>query len=111
MRYKKFIFILSQTTAAQEITPLETVSWLGSDTDTTFYTVKGERHGVSFTKQFQHSEVEYTPGETLTFDTYHTADVMYHWYIKWAEEYPEIVDLYVVAKSFKAPYSSDDINK
>ncbi|WP_373399229.1 M14 family metallopeptidase [Algoriphagus halophilus] len=37
----------------------------------------------------------------MTFDQYHTVDVMYHWYTTWAEQYPEIVDVYEVGKSFE----------
>lgn len=66
-----------------------------------FYTVSGERHGPSFFKKFVFPEVEYTPGDKLTFDTYHTVDVMYHWYEKWANQFPEIVDLYVIEHSFE----------
>lgn len=68
---------------------------------TKFYTVKGERHGPSFFKKDSFPEVEYKPGEKLTFDIYHTPDVMYHWYRKWAQEYPDITDLYEVARSFE----------
>jgi len=66
-----------------------------------FYTVSGERHGPSFFKKFQFPEVEYIPTETLTFDKYHTVDVMYHWYEKWAQQFPEIVDLYIIEHSFE----------
>jgi len=66
-----------------------------------FYTVSGERHGPSFFKKFVFPEVEYNPGDKLTFDTYHTVDVMYHWYEKWANQFPEIVDLYVIEHSFE----------
>lgn len=66
-----------------------------------FYTVSGERHGTSFFKKFVFPEVEYSPGEKLSFDKYHTVDVMYHWYEKWAQQFPEIVDLYVIEHSFE----------
>jgi hypothetical protein len=66
-----------------------------------FYTVSGERHGPSFFKKFVFPEVEYSPGERLTFDKYHTVDVMYHWYEKWAAQFPDIVDLYVIGHSFE----------
>ncbi|MBN3518654.1 peptidase [Algoriphagus lutimaris] len=66
-----------------------------------FYTVSGERHGPSFFKKFTFPEVQYTPGDQLTFDQYHTVDVMYYWYNIWAEQYPEIVDVYEVGKSFE----------
>ena len=65
------------------------------------YLVSGERHGSSFFKKFEFPEVEYRPGTTLDFTKYHTVDVMYHWYETWAQQYPELVDLYVVEKSFE----------
>lgn len=86
---------------AQGYRPLQEPNWPESDKDTLTYTVKGERHGIGFFKQHKHPEVEYVPGEKLTFDTYHTADVMYHWYQRWANQYPDIVDLYQVAESFE----------
>ncbi|PWL31605.1 M14 family metallopeptidase [uncultured Roseivirga sp.] len=86
---------------AFQVRQLDPISWPESDKDTTYYTVKGERHGISFFKQHQHAEVQYEPSEQLTFDTYHTVDVMYHWYKQWAEKYPEIVDLYQVGTSFE----------
>lgn len=66
-----------------------------------FYTVSGERHGPSFFKKFIFPEVEYTPGEKLLFDKYHTVDVMYHWYEKWAQQFSELVDLYVIEHSYE----------
>ncbi|MDT8415291.1 MAG: M14 family metallopeptidase [Flavobacteriaceae bacterium] len=81
--------------------PLHIETWPESDKDTAFYTIKGERHGISFFKQHRHPEVQYEAGEKLTFDTYHTVDVMYHWYKHWSETYPDIVDLYEVGKSFE----------
>lgn len=103
MKYNLILLlgILCLAVSAQNVRPLNPDTWPESDQDSVFYTIKGERHGVSFTKQFRHEEVEYEPGESLTFDKYHTADVMYYWYKKWAAEYPEIVDLYEVAKSYE----------
>lgn len=71
------------------------------DSTAKFYTVSGERHGPSFFKKFVFPEVEYTAGDQLTFDKYHTVDVMYYWYEQWAKQFPEIVDLYVVAHSLE----------
>lgn len=71
------------------------------DSKSKFYTVSGERHGQSFFKKYKFPEVEYEPKEKLTFDIYHTPDVMYHWYRQWAEQYPEITELYEVARSFE----------
>lgn len=86
---------------AQGYRIMDSSSWPESDKDTTMFTVQGERHGISFFKQHEHPEVIYEAGEELSFDRYHTVDVMYHWYIKWAEQYPDIVDLYEVARSFE----------
>ncbi|MFC2185778.1 M14 family metallopeptidase [Fulvivirgaceae bacterium LMO-SS25] len=96
-----FFILCSTSLFGQEVRVLDPVTWPESDKDTTMYTVKGERHGISFFKQFRHQEVEYEPTSVLTFDTYHTADVMYHWYKVWAEKYPEIIDLYQVGTSFE----------
>lgn len=100
--YPMILFFLFLGSAfAQGYRPLDVPVWPESDEDSVFYTVKGERHGISFFPQRRHKEVQYEAGETLTFDTYHTVDVMYHWYKKWAEQYPEVVDLYEVGKSFE----------
>jgi hypothetical protein len=69
--------------------------------DTAWYTVKGERHGVSYFPQVRHPGVEYEAGERLTFDRYHTVDVMYTWLGRWAERYPNLVELYEVARSYE----------
>jgi murein tripeptide amidase MpaA len=84
---------------AQNYTPLDQPDW--PESDTTMYTVGGERHGISFFEQHRFPEVEYEAGDELAFDTYHTVNTMYTWYERWAEEYPDIVDLYEVAKSFE----------
>ncbi len=99
--FLSLILTLSVSTFAQNYRPLQQQSWPESDKDSTTYTVKGERHGVSFFKQHEFPEVIYTAGETLSFSGYHTVDVMYAWYQKWAEQYPDIVDLYEVAQSFE----------
>jgi len=86
---------------AQEYSLVPQKKWPEQDKDGKYYTVSGERHGQSFFKKYRFPEVEYEPGEKLTFDIYHTPDVMYHWYRLWAERYPEITELYEVAKSFE----------
>lgn len=65
------------------------------------YTVAGERHGVSFFPEVNFKYVQYTPGDTLSFNQYHTGQVMLHWLKKWAEQYSDLIDLYVVGKSFE----------
>jgi hypothetical protein len=72
-----------------------------SSRDTTWYTVAGERHGVSFFQQHRHPGVEYEAGETLTFDRYHTVTVMYEWLDRWAQRYPNLVEVYEVGRSYE----------
>jgi hypothetical protein len=101
---KQFLAItclLATVSLSAQVRQLNPVTWPESDKDTTYYSVKGYRHGVSFTRQFKHPEVQYEPTDKLTFDQYHTADVMYHWYKVWAEKYPNLVDLYEVGTSFE----------
>jgi len=71
------------------------------DTAAKFHIVRGERQGVSYFKKFKHKEVQYIAGDRLTFDTYHTPDVIYTWYRRWAEKYPDITELYEIGKSFE----------
>ncbi len=68
---------------------------------TEWYTVKGYRHGISHFPLVHHSGVEYEAGETLTFDRYHTMKVMYEWLHRWEEQYPDLVDVYEVDRSFE----------
>ncbi len=65
-----------------------------------YWVVPGQRHGPSFFPFAMHPEVEYVAGDELTFDTYHTAEVMWEWMLRWEEMYPEIVDVYQVGESF-----------
>ncbi len=86
---------------SQEYRPLNEIVWPESDTNDSVYTVDGYRHGVSFFPQVRHADVEYEAGERLTFDKFHSNDVINHWMIRWAEEYPDLVDLYQVAESYE----------
>lgn len=69
--------------------------------DTLWYTVSGNRHGVSFFQRHRYAEVEYEAGDVLSFDRYHTVDVMYAWLERWAAEHPSLVELYEVGRSFE----------
>lgn len=86
---------------SQEYRPLNEIEWPESDSNDSVYTVDGYRHGVSFFPQVRHADVEYEAGERLTFDKFHSNDVINHWMIRWAEEYPDLVDLYQVAESYE----------
>lgn len=65
------------------------------------YTLTGERHGVNFFPKVEFKSVQYVATDTLKFNKYHSADVIYSWLKKWAEQYPELIDLYVVGNSFE----------
>ncbi len=96
-----FLFAITLNLNAQNYRQLNQPEWPEAQGDSVMYTVGGERHGISFFKQHRFPEVQYEMGDVLTFDHYHTVDVMYAWYEKWAEEYSDIVDLYEVARSFE----------
>jgi len=95
-----FLFVMSVMNA-QLVKPLVEEKWPESDTIAKNYTIKGYRHGVSFFPKVKYPEVEYTPSSTLTFDKYHTANVIYHWMRKWAEQYPNLIDMYEVGFSYE----------
>jgi hypothetical protein len=84
-----------------QIRPLNSITWPESDKDTLHYTVKGYRHGTSVFPQVRYKEVEYIAGKTLTWDKYHTVDVAYTWIKRWAEKYPDLIDLYEVGFGFE----------
>jgi hypothetical protein len=65
------------------------------------YTLSGFRHGISFFPKVRLPHVQYEAGETLSFDRYHSLDVIYAWLEKWKKQYPDLVDLYEEGKSFE----------
>lgn len=65
------------------------------------YTVSGFRHGVSFFPKVKFPAVQYEPTDTLSFDMYHSLDVIYSWLRKLEKEYPDLVDLYEIGKSYE----------
>ncbi|HCC69838.1 MAG TPA: peptidase, partial [Bacteroidales bacterium] len=86
---------------SQDYKPLKQITWTESDKNDSVYTVAGYRHGISFFPQVKYSDVEYVAGEELNFDLFHSADVMNEWMVRWSKEYPGLVDLYEVAKSYE----------
>lgn len=65
------------------------------------YTVGGIRHGISY---FPRADYIFTKPKTvgeLDFAHYHTYDEITAFLRKWAADYPNIVDLYSVGKSFE----------
>jgi murein tripeptide amidase MpaA len=65
------------------------------------YTVSGERHGISFFPETRLIQVQYETGDSLTFDKYHSLEVINDWLERWAEKYPDLVDLYEIGKSYE----------
>lgn len=70
--------------------------------DTTkIYTVGGYRHGISFFPKVKNPHVEYEAGSQLTFDKFHSAPAIYTYMQRFAEQYPNLVDIYQVATSYE----------
>ncbi len=65
------------------------------------YKLSGIRHGVNFFPDVKLPQVQYEPGQELTFDKYHSLDVIYYWLEKWSDSYKDLVELYEVGKSFE----------
>jgi hypothetical protein len=59
------------------------------------------RHGPSHFPRVRHPEVQYEAEETLTFDRFHTVDVIYTWLDRWAERYPNLIEVYQVGTSLE----------
>ena len=102
---RKLMFILTLLSPlfiiAQTIRPLHVITWPESNDSSKYYVVKGERHGVSFFPKVQLPHVQYTPMPQLTFDKFHTVDVINYHMERFAQQYPDLVELYEVAKSYE----------
>ena len=92
------IFLISTLLSAQPGRPL-----LQSDKEKKQeqYTLSGFRHGVSFFPKVRFPGVQYESTDTLGFDKYHSLDVIYNWLRRWEKEFPQLVDLYEIGKSFE----------
>ena len=95
------IILITITLCGQSFRPLPANIYPESDTNLKYYTLSGFRHGISFFPKVKLPDVQYEAGEVLTFDKYHSANVIYTWMERWAEKYPGIVDLYEVGKSYE----------
>ena len=65
-----------------------------------YWTVEGYRHGPSFFPRSLYKEAVPIKKGEWDFQHYHTYKEMVWWFKKWADEYPDLVDLYVAAESF-----------
>ena len=75
--------------------------WPESDTLQKNYTLYGFRHGANFFPKVKLPQVQYEAGDSLVFDKYHSANVIYTLLERWAAKYPDLVDLYEVGKSYE----------
>jgi len=65
------------------------------------YTVKGYRHGKSFFKKTFYKEAQPVKKGELDFKHYHTYKEVNYFLKKWAEKYPDLIDLYIGGQSFE----------
>jgi hypothetical protein len=88
---------------ALQLTDAQVVKYAFPEADSSarYYRISGYRDGVNYFPSVKLKGVQYAAGDTLTFDRYHTADVIYAWMNRWAGSYPELVDLYEVGKSYE----------
>ena len=88
---------------ALQLTDAQVVKYAFPEADSSarYYRLSGYRDGVNYFPSVKLKGVQYAAGDTLTFDRYHTADVIYAWMNRWAGSYPELVDLYEVGKSYE----------
>ncbi|MDR1408613.1 MAG: hypothetical protein LBJ23_11315 [Tannerella sp.] len=86
--------------ATAQVRPLETTVFPESDTSK-IYTVAGYRHGISFFPKVKNKHVTYEAENELRFDKFHSAEVIYTWMKRFAETYPDLVDLYEIARSYE----------
>ncbi|MDT8400551.1 MAG: M14 family metallopeptidase [Bacteroidales bacterium] len=95
------LVLLAANVFSQDYIILNPVIWTESDANDSVYTVNGYRHGVSFFPQVKHDDVEYVAGDELSFDKFHSVDVINEWLLRWSKEYPDLVDLYQIAESYE----------
>jgi hypothetical protein len=65
------------------------------------YTVSGERHGVSFFPAIDYSETRPRVSGEMDFAHYHKYGEVVDFLNKWAKEYPNLIDLYSVGRSYE----------
>ncbi len=84
-------FMLSQTPAQNQ--PQQS-------RESKYWTVAGYRHGPSFFPRSLYEEIKPIQNGVMDFQHYHTYTEMVWWFKRWADQYPELVDLYIAAQSF-----------
>jgi len=91
-------FLISISLSAQ---PVKQDTPIGGQSKNEQYTVSGFRHGISYFPGVKFQSVQYSSTDSLGFNKYHSLDVIYAWLRKWEKEYPEIVELYEIGKSYE----------
>jgi hypothetical protein len=95
------ILLISAMVGGQPVPEQSAVPLKGSDIKAKNYTLSGTRNGVSFFPKVEYKSVQYVAGDSLTFDKFHSQDVIYKWLDRWAARFPDLIDLYEVGKSFE----------
>jgi hypothetical protein len=98
------IFLAPLSAGAQTTPPVHPPATMPPESERdpdTYVLIPDGRHGPSHFPRVRHPEVEYEAGDRLTWDRYHTVDVMYTWMRRWAERYPDIVEVYQVGTSYE----------
>jgi murein tripeptide amidase MpaA len=65
------------------------------------YTVSGKRHGPSYFAIVNYPQAKPMVEGKMDFDHYHKYDEVIEFLKKWEKEYPDLVELYSVGKSFE----------
>jgi hypothetical protein len=94
------ILLLQPLMAAGQVIGSERPPFPESDTSK-IYTVSGYRHGVSFFPKVKNPHVQYEATPQLTFDKFHSAEVIYAHMRRFAQSYPDLVSLYEIGKSYE----------
>jgi hypothetical protein len=68
---------------------------------TPIHRVDGKRDGRSFFPKANYTELKPVAESELDFEHYHTYDETLYFLKKWTDEYPNLLDLYSVGKSFE----------
>jgi hypothetical protein len=95
------ILLISILSDGQSVRQQSTLSPKGSDNKVKNYILSGTRHGVSYFPKVEFKSVQYVIGDSLTFDKFHSEEVIYKWLERWAARFPDLIDLYEVGKSFE----------
>jgi hypothetical protein len=98
-----FLWLVSVPALLAGQTAVSGVSSPASDpsSKTRIYSLSGARNGANFFPEVEYKGVQYQAGDILSFNKFHSAEVIYSWLRKWAGMYPEIIELYEVGKSFE----------